>query len=126
MWLGISVDEIHRAKPSGVNWLEYDWPLLTEVPTNRIRCKEIVREAGLPEPPRSSCWMCPHRNDVEWRRLRDEYPNDWENAIQIEEQVREVDDDIYLHRQRIPLSQADLNDDQRDLFGECDSGFCFV
>lgn len=126
MWLGISVDEIHRAKPSGVQWLEYDWPLLTLITLRRDECKRIVTDAGLPSPPRSSCWMCPHRNEVEWKRLRDHYRTDWSRAVALEDMVREHDDDLYLHRSGVPLWQADLNDDQAELFAECDSGYCFV
>ena len=126
MWLGISVDEIHRAKPSGSEWIEHDWPLLMIQPHRRDECKQVVIDAGLPSPPRSSCWMCPHRNDVEWKRLRDDYPGDWDRAVELEEDVRKKDEHIFLHLSRVPLADADLNDDQRDLFGECDSGFCFV
>ena len=126
MWLGISVDEIHRAKPSGTAWVENDWPLLMHVPSRRDECKRIVTDAGLPPPPRSSCWMCPHRNNVQWRRLRDEFPDDWAEAIKLEQLVRSNDKVVYLHHSAVPLAEADLNDDQRDMFDACDSGFCFV
>lgn len=126
MWLGISVDEIHRAKPSGVDWIEYDWPLLTVTPRRRDECKRIVVDAGLPMPPRSACWMCPHRSDEEWKHLRDNWPEDWEAALKLEDDIRAKDDGVYLHRARVPLPYVDLNDDQHDLFDACDSGFCFV
>ena len=130
MWLGISVDEVHRAKPSGTAWMGYHWPLLLDRPTRRDGCVSLVQRAGLPEPPRSACWMCPHRNDAEWRRLRDDYPDDWAKAVALEASMQardERDGGIYLHRDRAPLADVNIDGDETlDVFDECDSGFCFV
>ena len=129
MWLGISVDEVHRAKPSGVGWMRYSWPLLFQKPLRRDECVSLVRRAGLPNPPRSACWMCPHRSNAEWKRLRDHYPEDWARALALERSVQARDGrdgEVYLHRQGTELSLAELEDDSLDLFDECDSGFCFV
>lgn len=129
VWLGISVDELLRAKPSGVNWMEYHWPLLMDLPHRRDECVSLVVNAGLPPPPRSACWMCPHRNNAEWRRLRDEYPDDWQNALFLEASIQnndERDGGLYLHRQCVDLDDAEIDEDNLDMFDECDSGFCFV
>lgn len=126
LWLGISVDELHRAKPSGTEWIEVTWPLLYDVPLRRDECRALVREYGLPDPPRSSCWMCPHRGNTQWRRLRDHYPEDFAAAIALEASVRERDADAYLHPDRVPLDQAHLGDGQEELFEDCDGGYCFV
>lgn len=129
VWLGISVDEVHRAKPSGVSWMEYDWPLLTGIPSRRDECVSLVRSAGLPTPPRSACWMCPHRNNAEWRRLRDHYPDDWRRALALEQSIRKrdgVDGQLFLHHSRVELASAEVNSQSESLFEECDSGFCFV
>ena len=127
MWLGISVDEVHRAKPSGVDWMEYTWPLLTEIPRRRDECVALVQRNGLPEPPRSACWMCPHRNNAEWRDIRE--TGDWDKAVALEREAQAKDGrdgGIYLHRQMVPLSEAEIDADNLDLFDVCDSGFCFV
>jgi hypothetical protein len=129
MWLGISVDEVHRAKPSGVGWLEYHWPLLLDTPRRRDECIALVIGAGLPDPPRSACWMCPHRNNTEWRRLRDHFPDDWERAQQLEASIQsndERDGGLYLHRQLVDIGAAEIDEENLDLFDECDSGFCFT
>lgn len=129
MWLGISVDEVHRAKPSGVAWMQYHWPLLMDVPRRRDECIALVQRAGLPEPPRSACWMCPHRNNAEWRHLRDNQPQDWDKAVALENSIQERDErdgGIYLHRQMVSLGDAIIDSDNIDMFDACDSGFCFV
>ena len=128
MWIGISVDEIQRAKPSGVGWMEYHWPLLFDLPTRRDECVAIVEGAGLPTPPRSSCWMCPYRSSAEWRHLRDSYPDDFEKAKKLEADIQEKDRDgrIYLTRTGVDLADAPLDSKQGELFDQCDSGFCFV
>jgi len=126
MWLGISVDEIHRAKPNSTSWIENQWPLL-DVPLRRDECRALVAEFGLPQPPRSSCWMCPHRGDEQWKRLRDHYPEDWARAIDLEREVQNRKDPfVFLHGSRKPLNHTDLNDNQGDLFPDCDGGYCFV
>lgn len=134
-WIGISLDEIGRAKPSGVDWQEYQWPLIWNEPAlRRAHCVEIVESADLPTPPKSSCYMCRHRRNSQWRRLRDHYPQDFEAACLLDEQARSNDTQggVWLHESRVPLRHADLSDPDpqiESLFGEvagCDSGMCWV
>ncbi len=135
-WVGISLDEIGRCKPSGVNWLNTNWPLLYlhSPALNRLDCIDIVKSAGLPLPPKSSCYMCPFRSDTQWKRLKEQYPEDWAKAVVIDKEIRENDiyNSLYLHRSRVPLENAVLLEKQErvlPLFGdtaECDSGYCFV
>lgn len=122
MWLGISTDEVARAKPSDVDWISNRFPLLFDAPMTRGEARQSVISAGLPEPPRSSCWCCPHRQDDEWRTLP---PHEFQKAIQLEEEIRKKDSGVYLHRSRLPLAQVDLSNSQADLFGECD-GYCWT
>lgn len=126
MWLGISVDEVHRAKPSGRVWIENAWPLLDTPPLRRDECRALIRAEGLPQPPRSSCWMCPHRSNEGWRFLKTHSPGDWARAVALEKQMQAEDPDVFLHGSRGPLSDADLNEDQPDLFEGCEEGFCFT
>lgn len=133
MWMGISLDEIGRAKPSGVNWIEYAWPLLFDVTMRRDECKRLVIDAGLPEPPKSSCWMCPYRSDRQWAQLREHYPSDFAQAAQLEQDIHAADSQggVWLTKHRQPLAGVTFTDATRDLplFGQvehCDSGFCWV
>jgi hypothetical protein len=137
-WIGISRDEIGRAKPSGLDWQEYAWPLIWMEPSmNRRDCYELVEKAGLPTPPKSSCWMCRHRRNSQWRRLRDYSPKDWEEACRMDLSIRTADllsggDGVWLHESRVALQDADLSEPDsgvNSLFGEvtgCDSGMCWV
>jgi hypothetical protein len=134
-WIGISLDEIGRMKPSGSIWQELYHPLVWDTPMRRDHCRELVEQAGLPTPPKSSCWMCPYRRNAQWRRLRDNYPEDFEQACQLDEQIRANDKrgGVWLHESRVPLREADLSDKPEPpmfgLFGEvrgCDSGMCWV
>ena len=133
-WIGISVDEIGRMKPSGTIWQELYHPLVWDVQMRRGHCREVVELAGLPTPPKSSCWMCPYRRNSQWRRLRDHYPADFEKACQLDERVRANDKKggVWIHESRVPLREADLTDPElplSPLFGEvagCDSGMCWV
>lgn len=123
LWLGISVDEVARAKPSGVSWIEHRFPLLFDFPMRRSECLALVASAGLPEPPRSSCWCCPHRRDEEWKALPQA---EFDKAVRLEESLRAKDSGVFLHRSMVPLSNVDFSKrEQADLFGECD-GYCWT
>lgn len=131
-WLGISVDEVGRAKPSGVEWQTYAWPLL-DLRIRRQECVTIVERAGLPTPPRSACWMCPYRSDKEWSHLRENWPDDFEKAAELDAEITANDqhEGVFLHRSRQPLStiRFGAEEPQLGLFGEvshCDSGMCWV
>lgn len=130
IWLGISVDELMRAGQSGTDWVENHFPLLFDIPMRRDECKSILAKAGYPEPPKSSCWMCPYRGNAQWRRLRDHFPADWAKAVALDVQLRETDANAFVHRSGVPLDQAVIDADpgQPSLFQteECDSGWCFT
>lgn len=132
-WIGISVDEIGRAKESGLAWNENYYPLLFGVTMSRTDCRQLIFDYGLPEPPKSSCWMCPYRRDPQWRRLKEFYPADFEKACLLDEEIRAKDrsNGVYLHDSRMPLREVDFSEKetaQTSLFGEvkhCDSGLCW-
>lgn len=128
-WLGFSLDEIQRLKHSDVQWQSYHWPLCYDVPMTRGECAALVRSFGWPEPPKSSCYICPHRQNGQWRRLRDIYPDDWQKAVELDYAIRDRDPlhAVYLHRSRMPLDQADLgNDEETAAMLGCESGFCWT
>jgi hypothetical protein len=128
LWIGISVDEAHRAKPSDTGWITHQWPLLFDHPLRRAECARLVESMGLPTPPRSSCWMCPHHRDDEWRQLKATNPADFNKAVQLDTALRERDSELFLHKSRKPLAIVDLTveSEQHDMFPDCDSGMCWV
>ncbi|RMD61168.1 hypothetical protein D6833_08615 [Candidatus Parcubacteria bacterium] len=127
VWLGISMDEVERMKPSGLKWYRHVYPLIELCPTYRRECYEIVAKMGWPPPPKSRCWMCPNMSPQNWRDLKVRYPEDFEKAVAFEKEIREIDNDMYLHPAAIPLPQAvEQSERQAYLFDGCDSGYCFV
>lgn len=136
-WIGISWDELQRVKDSREPWCQHRWPLV-ELRMRRHQCLEWMESKGYPLPPRSSCIYCPFHKNSEWRRLRDEEPNAWRDAVAFEKSLQEVKgctDNMhatpFLHRSCVPLDQVDLSTDEErgqgyfDFQAECE-GMCGV
>lgn len=115
-WLGISIDEADRMKPSGVQWLENAFPLI-DLGLSRDDCYTLVRQMGWPDPPKSSCLMCPHMGDAQWRHMKATHPQDFEAAVQVEQELRMIDPTLYLHRSARPLNAVPW-DEQPSLFND--------
>jgi hypothetical protein len=117
-WIGISLDEMARMKPSRDPWLRSRWPLI-EKEMSRHDCKRWMTAHNFPEPPRSACVYCPHHSNSEWRRLRDSEPAEFEKAVQFEKGVQReklhsqnFNSTPFLHRSCVPLDQVDLSTDE--------------
>ena len=134
-WIGISRDEIERAKPSRVPWIRHEWPLIFgDAAMRRADCLRWMEQRGFPRPPRSACIYCPFKSNAEWRRLRDESPVEFEAAAVFEEGLQRVPGKLrglpFLHRSLVPLRDVDLSTEaergQDDLFGQECEGMCGV
>lgn len=137
-WIGISWDEIQRAKESRVCWMRHRWPLL-ETKITRAECINWMRKMGYPKPPRSACYYCPFHSDHEWRRLRDDDPKHFQKAIEFDKELRQKFKDhdpimqmeVYLHNSCKPLDEVDFDNDEDkgqmtwDFQSECE-GMCGV
>lgn len=110
MWFGMSFDEIHRLRISDKKWVKNHYPLVFDVPKRRYECALTITGFGLPEPPSSSCWMCPNMQNPEWLQIKQDDPQDFKKAVNLDYQVRATDKKggIFLHHSRTPLDQADL------------------
>lgn len=132
-WIGISLDEVIRMKPSFESWQVNRWPLV-EQRMSRQDCLTWLRRYGYPEPPKSSCIGCPFHSDAMWRAMRDDDAEAWADAIAVDRMIRSglrgVRGEVYLHRQAVPLDQADLSTaadhGQLDLWGNECEGMCGV
>lgn len=112
MWIGISLDEVQRMKPSQVRYIVHRWPLI-ERRMRRHDCLLWMEEHGLPSPPRSACYFCPFRSNSEWLRLREDDPEAWDAAVEFDSRVRSLPGmrgETFLHRSLKPLSDVDLED----------------
>lgn len=133
MWIGYALDERRRYKPQQDDttgpWYR-SFPLIESALT-KADCLEIIRAAGLPIPPPSSCWMCPNMTNEQWRQVRDEAPEDFARAVALDIEIRQENEaehgkPIWLHSSRKPLAEADLNENDRKEGRDCQLGMCFV
>lgn len=125
--LGISADEIHRARDSGVEYIENCYPLV-DLGMRRSDCIAWITRHGYRLPPKSSCLGCPYHSDEYWRALHRDAPEEWAEVITFDEQIRElprIKGKAYLHRSLKPMAELDFGA-QPDLFGEECGGYCGV
>lgn len=128
-WVGFSTDELSRVvAPTADNWwLRY--PLIFDVPRSREGCVNEIEQFGWPPAPKSSCWMCPNRRNPQWRQLRDLRPEEFAKACAVDEEIRRIKPNVFLHESLVPLAQAHLGKEgdgsKQATFG-CNSGDCFV
>ncbi len=135
-WIGISLDEVHRMKPSRGKTIMNRWPLI-EKRISRHDCLRWMNEHSYPVPPRSACVFCPYHSDREWRRLRDDEPEAFKSAVEFERSFRDTKSKThtskrlpFLHRLLVPLDQVDFSTDedhgQQVMFGNECEGMCGV
>ena len=116
--IGISVDEVHRARDADVAYMRNVFPLL-DLGWRRGDCVAYLAEHGLGTTPRSACLGCPFHTDTEWARLRAEDPAGWADAVAFNTAIRHgsaranadghpLRGQFFLHRQRVPLDQVRL------------------
>lgn len=133
VWLGISKDEAHRMKTAHQNYITNRYPLI-EKGMRRYDCLEWLKAHQFPTPPKSSCLGCPYHDNRYWRALKRDSPAEWAETIEFDRYLRmpgvsAMVGTEYMHRDRVPLDQADLElelDAQLDLFGNECEGMCGV
>jgi len=130
--IGISWDEMQRMKDPMFSWIRNEYPLVD----NYIKRHDCIRwntDHGYPPPPRSSCIGCPFHSNAEWRAIRAD-PELWAEAVAFDEAIRAPQKNrqsvAFLHRQRVPLVEADIRSEeekgQGTLFDiECE-GMCGI
>ena len=117
-FIGIDAGEAHRAKLHTSKSIENRWPLI-ENEINRYRCKQIIREHGLPLPMKSGCYICPFQSRTQWIKLRNEAPCLFQSAVDLENHNNKVRNQgkkpYWLSKYEIPL-EAVINEKQMVLF----------
>lgn len=137
--IGISVDEIHRAnRGKDEKWERRQYPLL-DLGLRRSDCVEVIKDVGLPVPPKSSCFFCPFHSLNVWSELRRDEPKLFERAAILEDKLIERRtnrgmEPVFLTRKAKPLREA-VTEAGPTLFptndgvfndGGCDEGYCWV
>ena len=90
---------------------------------DRQACQEwLSRKNPGRKIPRSACKICPYRSNEEWRRMRDEEPADFAEAVQFDRDIRIADHHgqskrkmlvglPFVHDSLVPLDMVDLDVD---------------
>lgn len=136
-WIGISLDEIQRMKPSRFHYIESIWPLVDREMT-RGHCIEWMARNGYPTPPRSACTFCPYRSNKEWHAMKARDPESWAQAMSVDQEIKNGfrigakthTYKLFVHQSLQPLESLDLetisNSRQIDLFNDECEGMCGV
>lgn len=70
--------------------------------------------------------MCPNQSNEEWRDLREQLPEEFAKACDLDDSLRIIDPHAFVHRSCVPLREADLGEaDESGMFGGCSSGMCY-
>ncbi|MCX5231460.1 phosphoadenosine phosphosulfate reductase, partial [Streptomyces sp. NBC_00233] len=81
------MDEMGRANPAkAMPYEELAYPLL-ELGIRRADYPRIIRSAGLPMPPKSSCDFCPVRKIPEWQAMYEQDPDRFARACEVEDVI---------------------------------------
>lgn len=135
--IGISTDEVHRIGNKRVEPYENPVYPLIDLGLSRQDCKNVIRDAGLPVPPKSSCFFCPFHRPLMWAEMRRDEPELFAKSQQLEDTLNERrvtlgKDPVYLTRFNKRLSDA-VAEAQTPLFtdgefgdGQCDEGYCWT
>jgi hypothetical protein len=117
MAIGISVDEVMRARDSDVRYMRNTFPL--DLGWRREDCVRFLTAHGLPDTLKSSCVGCPFHDDGFWADLKANRPDEWADAVAFDHAIRHgsakanadghpLRGTYYLHSSRVPLDQAVL------------------
>lgn len=136
--VGISLDEIQRANRKSQPFERLVYPLIgigeeTGLKLRRSDCEQVIRDAGLPVPPKSSCYFCPFHTMSTWADMRRRKPVLFDRAASLEEHLHKKSTangtgPVFLSRAGIPLRNA-VDEGQPSMLDEdadCDSGWCFT
>jgi len=127
VWIGISTDEVVRAGAAFDRWAVNRFPLL-EARMSRHDCEVWLRRHDYPVPPKSACVFCPYRSNAEWRWLRDNEPEAFAQAVEIDRLIRNtpgMHNKEFVHRDRVPLDAVDFStaqDNGQGMLDICEGG----
>jgi len=118
---------------SGIAHERLAYPLI-DLRIDRAACIEIIRQAGLPVPPKSSCWFCPYHSVRTWQAMRQQQPALFAKAVALErmlneKRTRQGRGPVWFTNKLKPLETVTTDLTQEELFEEmdgCESGYCLV
>ena len=128
MWLGITIDEAHRMKDSREPRIKNRYPFL-DLMMSRGDCMNFMRDNGFPVPIKSSCIFCPYHSNSQWREFKKDKKL-WKKIVAVDKAMRwsafdaGMSEPIYLHKSLKPIDEAELDENQIDMFGNECEGHC--
>lgn len=136
MWVGISVDEISRAKPSQERWIDKKFPLV-DLGLSRNQLHKWFQD-NYPGRvlPKSACIGCPYHSDAVWKDMKENAPDDFIEAVHVDIDLRSNTKITmlipgaqgYLHSSRKPLALVDFKETKgyQDQMNEECEGLCGI
>ena len=130
-WIGISLDEITRMKPSQLKWIVNRHPLI-ELEMTRDDCINWLKKNNYKEPVRSACYFCPFHSKDDWTYLKEKHPKEFDKAVKFDNDIRNKTKlhkntkmEVYLHKSCKPLNEIDFSKEKEDynFNNECE-GMC--
>ena len=116
-WIGFSTDEIGRVSDRDhVSYIRKVYPLL-DLEMSRKDCIRWLGVRGW-QTTKSACIGCPYHGNRQWRDLRDNHPDEWDDAVDFDIRIRkgaqggtggQLNGHAFLHRSRVPLSIAPID-----------------
>ncbi|GAA3745412.1 hypothetical protein HDA32_005116 [Spinactinospora alkalitolerans] len=119
--VGLGVDHAAHATRSEAERLRFTYPLL-DIGWTRRDCRAFLFLRGLADVFDPLCIACPNRSDSSWAELKATDPAAWEQAVAVDAAIRHgyaaaaargmpSGSTYYLHHDRVPLAEADLDAD---------------
>ena len=132
MRLGITTDEASRMATNRVTWITNAYPLI-DLGYSRQDCEKYLIDKGW-DVPRSARVICPYKSNQEWLQLKQDCPENFREAVEIDEFIRNHNSGrykIYLHSSCVPLKDIDFEanaeeDDGLNFFNAECQGICGV
>jgi len=144
IWYGITQDEMHRMSIPQQKWKINVYPFIgykitsdgkhERYSSNFYRRSDIIefyKKIGWSPPVKSSCFFCPYQSDQSWIFLKNNYPDDFKKANEIDKKIRDsskrgINEPIFLHRSCKPIEKINFEDSQNDLWDDECSGNCMI
>ena len=134
VWLGYTVDEAFRMKPSKMKYEQFRYPLI-EKRLDRYECEKYLEKYGFDFVERSACLFCPYRRDEEWKILTEE------ELVFVEKFEKELNETyctsedskfkvLRFHKSLDPITDRPFENPQPNLFDPiddiCGGASCFT
>lgn len=144
VWKGISLEEMDRMNEPDSKWKTHVYPycgfaVQSNKRYNRLEWGRLMSRTdliawysthGFPLPEKSSCVFCPYQSDSAWATLKTKAPDDFAQAVAVDEAIRNsskkgITQPVFLHRSLKPLKEV-VFQEQNDLWGGDCSGNCHI